>query len=400
MAALGEVRDAAGDYRGAIDALGNATRLLRDDPVGQAELHEERAFAWARLGSYSTALREITAGLKRIEPCGTVEAKHAANSLLARRAYIHLQQGRPRDTIAIASKVVADAEPLGPSVALARAYSALEGGYLFIGEPEKAVYEEKALEMFRALGAARSAAVMEMNLGVKAYAQGDWGEAARLYKGARKEFERVGDVTQAAYAAANLGEVLVVRGCISEAEAVLTAARDTLRASEYVYAAVFCEMQLARLATSTGDLPTAVNALTMLLEEARSMGDVGLAVEAWIHLADAITRSGEPDRALVELAEARRLLDDDSSPLGAPLARITANALMQQGELAGAGEQLSSAAGLAREQRLVYEEAQALFGLERLARLEGRAEEADAALHEAESLMQRVGANFPASDGA
>ncbi len=47
-----------------------------------------------------------------------------------------------------------DAEPLGPSVALARAYSALEGGYLDIGEPEKAVYEEKALEIFRSLGAA------------------------------------------------------------------------------------------------------------------------------------------------------------------------------------------------------------------------------------------------------
>ena len=170
--ALGEVRDAAGDYRGAIDALRSATALLKDDPVGQAELYEERAFAWARLGSYSTALREITAGLKRIEPCQTLEAQHAANSLLARRAYIHLQQGRPRDTIAIARKVVEDAEPLGPSVALARAYSALEGGYLFIGEPENAVYEEKALEMFRGLGAARSAAVMEMNLGVKAYSQG------------------------------------------------------------------------------------------------------------------------------------------------------------------------------------------------------------------------------------
>ena len=388
--ALGEARDAAGDYRGAIDALRNATPLLKDDLVGQAELYEERAFAWARLGSYSIALREITAGLKRIEPCGTIEARHAANSLLARRAYIHLQQGRPRDTIAIAKRVVEDAEPLGPSVALARAYSALEGGYLFIGEPENAVYEEKALEMFRGLGAARSAAVMEMNLGVKAYAQGRWGEAARLYEGARKEFERVGDVTQAAYAGANLGEVLVVRGRYGEAETLLGDSRDTLRASEYVYAAVFCEIQLARLAIATGDLPTAVADLTSLVEEARSIGDVGLAVEAWIHLSDAITRSGEPDRALSELAEARRLLDDDSSPLGAPIARVAASALMEQGDLVQAGEQLSSAMKVAREQRLVYEEAQALFGLEQLARMEGRHAEADAALHEAQSLMERV----------
>jgi class 3 adenylate cyclase/tetratricopeptide (TPR) repeat protein len=391
---LGEVRDAAGDYRGAIDALGNATRLLKDDPVAQAELHEERAFAWARLGSYSTALREITAGLKRIESVDSLEARHAANSLLARRAYIHLQQGRPRDTIAIASKVVADAEPLGPSVALARAYSALEGGYLYIGEPEKAVYEEKALEMFRSLGAARSAAVMEMNLGVKAYAQGNWGEAARLYESARTEFERVGDVTQAAYAAANLGEVLVVRGRYGEAESVLTDARETLRASEYANPAVFCEIQLARLAIATGDLATAVADLTRLLEEARSVGDVGLAVEAWTHLSDAIIRSGKPGRALSELAEARRLLDDDASPLGAPISRIAANALMEQGDLVQAGEQLSNAIAVAREQRLVYEEAQALFALEHLARMEGRHAEADVALHEAQSLMERVDADL------
>jgi tetratricopeptide (TPR) repeat protein len=254
--------------------------------------------------------------------------------------------------------------------------------------------------MFRSLGAARSAAVMEMNLGVKAFAQGRWGEAAQQYESARKEFERVGDVTQAAYAAANLGEVLVGRGTYPEADAVLTAARDTLRASEYLYAAVFCEIQLARLAIATGDLSAAVSDLTSLLEEARSIGDVGLAVEAWIHLADAISRSGEPDRALVELSEARRVLDDDSSPLGAPLARITATVLMQQGELSRAGEQLSNAMELAREQRLVYEEAQALLALERLARMEGRDSEADAALHEAKSLVQRVGASLPVGDDA
>ncbi len=358
----------------------------------QAELYEERALALLRLGEYSSALREITAGLKPIESVTSLEAKQAANSLLARRASIQLQQGKPRDAIAVASRVVADAEPLGPSLALARAYSTLEGAYLFIGQPDKAVYEEKALEIFRVLGDARSAAVMEMNLGVKAYAQGRWGEAARLYEGARRGLERVGNVTQAAYAAANLGEVLISRGAYPEAEAVLTAAQETLRGAQYVYAALFCEIQLARLAVATGDLPTALADLRRILEEARSTGDVGLAVEAWAHLADAITRSGESERALSELAEARRLLDDVSSPLGAPIARIAANALMERGELDKADEELSTAMDIAREQRLVYEEAQALFGLERLARLKGLTAEADAALHEAQSLMQRVSA--------
>ena len=397
---LGEARDAAGDYRGAIDALKNATQLLKDDPVAQAELHEARAFAWARLGSYRTALREITTGLKRVQPMTTAEAKHAANSLLARRAYIHLQQGRPRETIAIASKVVKEAEPFGPSIALARAYSALEGGYLSIGQPENAVYEEKALEIFRSLGAARSAAVMDMNLGVKAYALGDWQEATRRYGNAREEFERVGDVTQAAHAGANLGEVLVSSGRLDEAEAVLNEAHRTLRDSSFLFAAVFCEIQLARLAIAKGHVASAIPELTRLVEEARSSGDVDYAVQAWIHLADAYSQVDEPDRALSELGEAELLLADDSSPLRAPLARIRATASMQRGDLSTAGDELSSALHVAHGQGLAYEEAQTLHVLAQLAEMEGRDKDAEDALHEAERLMQRVGATRGNGEGA
>ena len=62
---LGEVREAAGDYRGAVDALKSAARLFKDDPVVVAEIYEARSLAWARLGSYSTALRDTTAGCGR-----------------------------------------------------------------------------------------------------------------------------------------------------------------------------------------------------------------------------------------------------------------------------------------------------------------------------------------------
>lgn len=397
---LGEVRDAAGDYHGALDALKAAAKLLKDDPIAQAEIYEARALARIRLSSYSEALREITAGLNRVRSVNTADAKHAANSLLARRAQIYLQQGRSRKTIAIASKVVKEAEPLGPSIALARAYSALEGGYLSIGEPEKAVYEEKALAMFRSLGAARSAAVMEMNLGVKAYAQGRWHEATRRYSNARDEFERVGDVTQAAHAGANLGEVLISRGLYDEAEAVLNDAHRTLRDSSFLFAAVFSEIQLARLAIATGNVASVIPELARIVEEARSSGDVGYAVEAWIHLADAYSRLGEPDRSLSELAEAERFLEDGSSPLRAPLARIRATALMQRGDLSTAGDELSSALQVAQGQGLVYEEARALRALARLAQLEGRDADADAALHEAERLMQRVGATRAEGEAA
>ncbi len=388
---LGEVRDAAGDYHGALAAMKESLRLLKGDPVAQARIHEARALARSRLGAYSQALREITAGMNRVEALGTPQANDVAHNLLARRAQIYLQQGRPREAIETAHRVVDEAEPLGPSIALARAYSALEGGYLDVGRPEKAVFEEKAVGMFRGLGAARSAAVAEMNLGVKAYAQGRWQKATELYENARKEFERVGDTTQAAHAGANLGEVLIGRGLLDEAEAVLNDADATLRASGYHLAAMFTETQLACLAIEKGDLPRAVESLAALVEEARTSGDVGYAFDAWIHLADALTRSGQAERALAELEQAAALVGDDASPHRVPLARECATALMQLGRLARAEEELETALRVARAQGLAYEEAQALRAVAELARMQGRESDAADALREAERLMQRVG---------
>jgi class 3 adenylate cyclase/tetratricopeptide (TPR) repeat protein len=388
---LGEVRDASGDYQGALAAMKESLRLVKDDPVAQARIHEARALARSRLGKYSAALRDITVGLNRISALGAPDAKDVAHNLLARRAQIQLQQGRPREAIETAQRVVVEAEPLGPSIALARAYSALEGGYLDVGRPEQANFEEKAVEMFRGLGAVRSAAVAEMNLGVKAYAQGRWREATALYGNARKEFERVGDTTQAAHAGANLGEVLIGRGLLDEAEAVLNDADATLRAAGYHLAAMFTEIQLARLAIEKGDSARAVETLEGLIDEARGSGDVGYAFDAWIHLADALTRSGQAERALAELEQAAALVGDEASPNRVPLAREVATAMMQLGNLARAEAELATALRVARAQGLAYEEAQALRTLAALAELQGRESDAADALREAERLMQRVG---------
>jgi predicted ATPase len=390
--ALGEVREAAGDYRGAVDALKAATRLLRDDPVALAEIHEARALAWARLGSYSTALRDTTAGLEHVERLEDPEAARAANNLLALRAQIHLQQGKPRQAIEVALKVVERARPLGPSRALARAYSALDGGYLDLGEPEKAVHEVKALEIYRELGAARWAAVIESNLGVQAYAEGRWRDASTYYTHSREELERLGDSTQAAFAGANLGEVLISRGLLDEAEAALEDARDTLRAAEHVTGSFFAETQLARLALVRGDVDSAIDSLTRVVDEAVSVGSASFGLEAAIYLAEAHVRRAEAERALEILGNAERTLGLESSPLAAHLARVRASALRQTGDVETASEQLDLALVIARRQLLLYEEQQTLRELADLAAAEGRTEQAHEALVEAERLAQRLSA--------
>ena len=96
---LGVVREAAGDYRGAIDALKLAARPVQARPRCRRRHLRGRALAWARLGSYSTALRDTTGGLDGVSTLATVEATRAACNLLALRAQIHIQQGRPRQAI-------------------------------------------------------------------------------------------------------------------------------------------------------------------------------------------------------------------------------------------------------------------------------------------------------------
>ncbi|MGH3136540.1 MAG: adenylate/guanylate cyclase domain-containing protein [Gaiellaceae bacterium] len=387
---LGEVRDAAGDYRGAVDALKAATKLLRDDPIAQAEVYEARALARYRLGSYSDALRETTAGLNRVASLTTPDARRVANSLLALRALIHLEQGKPREAIALAMIVVSEAEPLGPSFALARAYSVLDGSFLNLGEPEKAVNEVKAVEILREIGAARTAAIYESNLGVQAYAEGRWRDATSYYTHSRDELERLGDSTQAAFASANLGEVLISRGALHDAESVLSEARSVLRAAEQVTGSIFAEIQLARLALERGDVNGAVEDLTRVVEEAHTLGSASFTLEASIYLAEAHVQRGEAERALAVLAVAERTVGLESSPLAAHLARVRASASRETGDFQVASEQLDLALLIARRQGLLYEEAQTLQALADLASARGREQEAREALNEADRLVQRL----------
>ena len=387
---LGEVREAAGDYRGAIDALKSAARLFKDDPVVVAEIYEARALAWARLGSYSTALRDTTVGLDGVAPLTTPDATRAACNLLALRAQIHIQQGRPREAIEIATEVVRVAGPLGPSRALARAYSALDGGYLDLGEPENAVHEVKALEIYRELGEARWAAVIESNLGVQAYAEGRWREAADYYTHSRDELERLGDSTQAAWSGANLGEVLISRGALDEAGVVLDDARSILRAAGEVTGSLFAETQLARLALLRGDVETAISDLRRVVDEAVSVGSASFALEAWIYLAEAYLQRGEAERALETIDDAERTLGVVSSPLAAHLTRVRAVAFEQTGHPTGALEQAELALEIARRQRLLYEEEQALRVLAELFSTRGDEAGAREALGEADRVAQRL----------
>ena len=387
---LGAVRDTAGLKGASFDALRRATRLLTGNPVEQARVYAKRALACVHSGAYVLGLRETSAGLRLVEGFHSTDAIGARASLRALRAEIRWHQGHAREAIDLAEAAVVDAERAGDLHALAIAYMALDAAFQLLGEPEKAIYERKAVEIWSRLGRLRSLGISELNVGVQAYADGNWDEAIDWYTRSREDCLRAGDRATAAVAGANLGEVLVSRGSLDEADAVLTEARRALRAAGYTPHALFAETQRARIALEAGRGAEALVALEAITAEAATLGYPSIAFETVVHFAHAHAVAGDPAAGLAALAEAVDAAGEMPALLSVPVERVRAECLAALDRLDEAERCLDSALAGAIRQRLLYEQLLIRRGRCDLARRRGEEPNREE-LQEAERLLQLLG---------
>ncbi len=387
---LGAVRDTAGLMDASFEALRRATRLLAGDPVEQSRLYAKRALARVHSAEYGRALRETAIGLRLIADTESTEALAARATLRALRAETLWNQGRARKAIELAEAAVADAERADDLHALAIAYIALDGSYQMVGEPEKAVYERKAVEIWSRLGQMRSLGISELNLGVQAYADGDWDEAIDWYSRAREDCLRAGDRATAAVAAGNLGEVLVSRGELDKAETVLTEARRALRAAGFTPHALFAETQRARIALERGRVAEALAGLEVIVAEAATTGHPIIALETVVHLAHAHVVAGSPEAGFAALDEAVGSASEVVALLAVPVDRARAECLAALGRLDEAATYLESALAGAVRQRLLYEQLLIRRAADQLARERGE-EPSVEDVQEVERLLNILG---------
>jgi len=378
----------AGRFDEAIHDLREATRLRREDPVLSAGLRQQLARANQKLGKFSQGLRETAIGLGLLATLDTEEARRARARLRALRAGILSDLLRPRMTLQVGLQAVAEATESGELDALARAYTYIDEAYQTLGLRDMATHEQLALEIFEQLGDLSGISLIAINLGVQAYADGEWDDAVAFYSRAQEVSRRSGNDHAAGAAAANLGEVLISRGQLDEAETVLQEARRVLRAQKDVLFALFAETQLGRLAMERGEHEAAIAALTRVVEEAIQSGQWFIAVDGSVHLADAHIRNDDPDTALRVIDLGRDMAGEDAALYEVPLERVRGTALLALGRSDEAAERIERALESARAQRLGYEEALLLL-------ITGQARGSEADAEQAARLLADLGVIEP-----
>jgi tetratricopeptide (TPR) repeat protein len=289
--------------------------------------------------------------------------------------------------VRLAQQAMVEAEASGEREALARSYQVLDAAYVMLGQSAKAVYGERALAIYDELGDLTGTAVVTNNLGGQAYWKGEWEAAVNFYARAQDAFLRAGNESEAATCGANIGEVLVSQGRLEEAERVLVPAVRVLRAHGLVDAAIFAEIQLARLRLLRGD-EGAMDRLSALRHEATRTGQVQSAIEAAILLAHGLVLEGRAREAIETLAETERGSGGEAEVYGSTIARTRAQALAALGRAGEARDAVAAGLAQAREQGLVFEEAQ-LRLIE--AELSEDRSEARRARAEAEGLLRELG---------
>jgi class 3 adenylate cyclase/tetratricopeptide (TPR) repeat protein len=390
--ALGEVHDRNGEYQSALAAFRAARRLLRGDPVREAELLLKEAWIPERIGRYSDAVRIVRKGLQLVEGVDGRRAGQVRAQLAAWYSAVRQGQGRSNEAIEWAERAIADAVPSGATEAHAHALYLLDWAYTDLGELDRETNFEQASDLYADLGDLCGQGMVLNLQGAWSYWRGDWHDALARYEEAREAYDRAGSALDAARTAANIAEVLSDQGRFDDAERHL---RDALRVSTaagYHYDIALIVGFLGRNCARAGRFADAFLFLNASREEYANAGlpaDV-TRIDAW-H-AEALQLSGDPAGAL-ERADAtlRTARSEGVSPEVPLLERVRAEALYSLGRTDDAAAALHASVDAARARSADYELALSADVLVRLPKLGRSFDDPDALIAEGQGVFDRLG---------
>ncbi|MGD0394967.1 MAG: hypothetical protein ABSC41_20285, partial [Acidimicrobiales bacterium] len=367
---LGDVRERAGDYRGASLAYRRARKLLGSDMVAQAELCLKEAWMPERVGRYSEAVRWIRRGLHMIDGVDGEEAGRLRAQLMTWYAAVRQAQGRSREAVTWCEQAINEARTFGDRDAEAHAMFTLDSAWVWLGRTDLATNSNEALAIYDELGDLAGEAVVLNNLGAFEYFRGAWDEAAGLYARGRDARLATGNDVDAAIGTINIGEILADQGRYEEGRHQLVDALRVVRAASYRYGIAYATMLLGRLESRTGSFDLAHAHFAAARSE---FADIGLhfdASEVDSMVAECFVLEGRSREGLELATRLVDAMEEQGSPRGVALVqRVRGYALLQQGDLEHARAAFEASRESASELNADYE---LVLTLVALAKLEDR----------------------------
>jgi class 3 adenylate cyclase/tetratricopeptide (TPR) repeat protein len=389
--ALGDARDRSGSYRKAALAYRKARYLLASDPVAEAELCLKESWIPERVGSYSQAVRWIRRGLHVIAEIAGDEAGRKRAQLMVWYATVRQAQGQHREAVTWCEKAIGQARGSGDRDAEAHALFILDWAWTSLGQSDRVINSERALEIYAELGDLGGQAVVLNNLGVFAYFRGQWDEAIAFYDRGHDARLATGNEIEAAFGTCNIGEILSNQGHYEEAERRFRDSLHMFRAGGYRYGIGYALLLSGQLAGRVGSFAEAYERLG---EARREFDASGLISD--IRLVDA--RKAEcmvfEGRSAEALTTVDHLLVTGTAGLSAELAllqRVRGYALICEGDLSGASGALDISLQSAEEQDAAYEVALTLAAKQRLTVLAGDSKAAHELELRSKVILDRLG---------
>jgi class 3 adenylate cyclase/tetratricopeptide (TPR) repeat protein len=348
---LGDVRELAARYDEA-----DAAYLQSLELVPSARLVRKRAIVGERRGRYEDALALVdeayaTPGLETSERV----------ALELQRAILLYRQGNIDECATWAERAAGGAAAASDQSALADAYyirAAAEGDR---GGPARE-YLDRALPIFEELGLLQRQATVLNNMGVRAYYEGSWDEAAEHYRRAEEAALRAGDVLTGAHATNNRAEILLDQGHLATAAQDFDSALRTYRAAKFTVGEVLVGVNLGRLAAAEGRFADAHEQFADAVRRFTDLGSRSMSLEADARRAEAFVLEGRHLEA-ADLARATLAGMTETGEIGtrtALLERLLGWASVQGRQPQGAPPHFDESLRVARELGAQYEIARTL----------------------------------------
>jgi tetratricopeptide (TPR) repeat protein len=317
----------------------------------------KRAIVAERRGRYDDALSFLD------DAYATPELDSSERvALELQRAIVAYRQGKIEESAEWAERAAHAAESLSDRTTLADAYyirAAAEGDR---GGPARD-FLDRSLAIFEELSLVHRQATVLNNLGVRAFYEGAWDDAAAFYGRADDAARRAGDVLTGGLATMNRGEILLDQGHRAEAAADFESALRTFRAAKFAIGEAFAGMNLARVAALDGRFDEARAGFAESGERFAAVGSSALSLEVDARLAEAYVLEGRHADAE---ALARATLEGmtETGEIGtrtALLHRVLGLAAVQARRPADAPAEFDESLRVARELGAQYELARTLL---------------------------------------